>query len=208
MGDMPCCESLERNANSPANGVSLQPDHHLLPCDSHLPLPNMGTWPASEASLHPSLHPSIPPWSGCKEGAATLSQHSPQGTLDAHHAQLLRAVEEFALELHVLQHSSDVRPVVLSHGPADSQVVAVPWKTPPGSLSGLRASGWGRCPAQLRAGFALQRLSCSPELLQLAQPGGDCQGRRGLNIAGTREGFGALLTSMLPFVGLSTVKTK
>lgn len=97
-----------------------------------------------------------------------LSPHSPQGALNAHHAQLLRAVKEFTLELHVLQHRGDVRPVVLSHGPADSQVVAIPWKTPPRQPFRLENVGLGVMPAQVGAGFALQRLSCSPEPVQLA----------------------------------------
>ena len=83
--------------------------------------------------------------------------HPPQGALDAHHAQLLRAVEEFALELHVLQHSGDVRPVVLCHGPADSQVVAVPWKTPPGQLFRLKSIWLRATPSSAQDWF------CSPE---------------------------------------------
>lgn len=90
------------------------------------------------------------------------SHRSPQRALDAHHAQLLGAVEEFALEFHVLQHGGDVGPVVLGHSPTNSQVVAIPWKTAPGSLSGLRVLGW--------AGSALQSLKCSPGPPQLAQP--------------------------------------
>lgn len=87
-----------------------------------------------------------------------LSPHSPQGALNAHHAQLLRAVKEFTLELHVLQHRGDVRPVVLSHSPADSQVVAIPWKTPPRRQPfRLENVGLGVMPSSGRGWF------CSPE---------------------------------------------
>lgn len=84
-----------------------------------------------------------------------LSPHSPQGALNAHHAQLLRAVKEFTLELHVLQHRGDVRPVVLSHSPADSQVVAIPWKTPPPPAAFQARECWAGGDAQLRSGLVL-----------------------------------------------------
>lgn len=53
---------------------------------------------------------------------------SPGRALDADQTQVLGAVDELAPELLILQDRADVRPVVLGHGPAHGQVVAVPWK--------------------------------------------------------------------------------
>lgn len=92
---------------------------------------------------------------GCQGACwgSRCSPHSPERALQAHHAQLLRAVNELALELHVLQHCRDVGPVVLCHRPADGQVVAVPWKKsqPLSIILGSGALGWSD--AQLSSGL-------------------------------------------------------
>lgn len=53
MGDMPCSESLERNADSPANSAAPAYCHgaHTYPCP---------TWGPGLCLRHPSLHPCIP----------------------------------------------------------------------------------------------------------------------------------------------------
>lgn len=65
------------------------------------------------------------PGSSCAQGQAT-SPLSPGWALDADHAQVLGAVDELAPELLALQHSGDVRSVVLGHSPAHGQVVTIP----------------------------------------------------------------------------------